>query len=389
MKTPQVVVTTVERRLSERWHLAVAGVDALFPRAFSLGRPSAAELRSNYARVHALTVQWQDWAADRGLRLTYETRLAAGGTRQEVPTHLHIDSLDQAAAVVGGPWPGRLARARARRDVLTARYPTVVDPARLIRMVDSYSDLDVELLQKVADWYLGDPAMAQRMTPRQVPVPGVHAKWLQHHLPAVGELTGIDDLGLLPAHPQRIHFTYVDPVHRARGGRWHDSATVGDRFTPAYLPKVVIISENKDTAIHFPELADAISVEGVGRGGRTLASFRWIADAPLVVYWGDMDRDGYEILNGYRIDFGRDLDSILMDENAYRRYEVFGTNVDQRGKALTAGDPRSVDHLRSSEQAVYRRLLEPGHDQHRRIEQERIPLHVALDAVQALVRQSQ
>jgi hypothetical protein len=73
---------------------------------------------------------------------------------------------------------------------------------------------------------------------------------------------------------------------------------------------VVVISENKDTAIHFPELAGGLIVEGVGRGGRTVASFPWIREAPLVVYWGDMDRDGYEILNGYRIDFDRDLDSI-------------------------------------------------------------------------------
>ena len=145
-------------------------------------------------------------------------------------------------------------------------------------------------------------SLARGLTPRQVPIPGVHAKWLQAHRAAVLALTGLDDLGLLANHPARIHFTYLDPDHRADGRRLHDSATVGDTFTPAYQPEVVVISENKDTAIHFPELAGGLIVEGVGRGGRTVASFPWIREAPLVVYWGDMDRDGYEILNGYRIE---------------------------------------------------------------------------------------
>ncbi|WP_223884566.1 DUF2220 domain-containing protein [Micromonospora craniellae] len=69
-----------------------------------------------------------------------------------------------------------------------------------------------------------------------------------------------------------MHFTYLDPAHLAAGGRRHDSVTIGDRAQPVYQPRVVIISENKDTAIHFPALDGAVSVEGVGRGGRTIAA---------------------------------------------------------------------------------------------------------------------
>lgn len=104
--------------------------------------------------------------------------------------------------------------------------------------------------------------------------------------PGVQALTGIDDLGLLPGHPPRIHFTYLDPGHLGAGGRVHDSATTGDSFRPAYQPEIVVFSENKDTAIHFPPLAGGISVEGVGKDGKTPASFPWIRDAPVLVYWG-------------------------------------------------------------------------------------------------------
>lgn len=382
MKTPETIVADIRRRLTSRWHTELADDESAFPHSFPLGRPSASDLLADYATVHSQTVVWQDWARSRGVELTYETRIARGGTRQPVPTHVHIDSTDRAAAIVGETWPDRLARSRERLVVLREHFPHVVDLGRTVRLVDLYSSVDFSLLLTVADWYLEDPSRVERsITPRQVPIPGVHAKWLQNHLAGVRALTGITDLGLLPGHPPRIHFTYLDPDHRASGGRSHDSATVGDAFTPAYLPEIVVISENKDTAIHFPPLTLGISVEGVGRGGKTPASFPWIRNAPLVVYWGDIDRDGYEILNGYRVDFDRDIDSILMDPATYAAYEQFGTDLDQHGKPIAAGDPKPVDRLRADELAMYERLIDAQHMGHRRIEQERIPMSQALKSV--------
>ncbi len=304
-----------------------------------------------------------------------------------VPTHLLVASIEQAAAIVGNGWQHRMARGRDRLAVLLDRRPTLdqATASRVLRLVDGYADIDFALLLRVVDWYRANPSLARGLTPRQVPIPGVHAKWLQAHRPAVLALTGLDGLGLLPAHPARTHFTYLDPAHRVFGRRVHDSATVGDAFSPVYRPEVVVISENKDTAIHFPALAGGISVEGVGRGGRTLAAFEWIKHAPTVVYWGDMDRDGYEILSGYRIDFERDLDSILMDPGAYEEFEPFGSPTDQNGREIHAGAARAVVALRPDERTVYELLVDPGHTRHRRVEQERIPLSRALAEVKLLL----
>lgn len=311
MKTPQAVTEDIRRRLSGKWHSHLVGDEAAFPHAFALGRPPTSDLRADYSAVHAQTVQWQDWAKAHGVVLDYENRTAKGGTRQSLPTHARVASIDHAAAIAAGDWSDRLARARLRLGVLRDKYPHLVDVGRTLRTLDAYRDVDFGLLLSVADWYQGDPTRANLgVTPRQVPIPGVHAKWLQSHRRGVQALTGLDDLGLLPGHPPRIHFTYLDPAHLAAGGRVHDSATAGDNFRPSYVPEVVVISENKDTAIHFPPLDGGISVEGVGKGGKTPASFPWIRDAPVLVYWGDMDRDGYEILDGYRADFGRDIDSL-------------------------------------------------------------------------------
>lgn len=392
MKKPPQIEADIERRLAGRWHLQLTGQEKPFPHAFPIGKPSTAELKSDYSKTFELTTEWQGWAREHNVTLEYESRIAIGGARQVVPTRAIVDSLDHAARLLGDDWPERITNARIRLDIVCKRYPLAAGSPQIaatLRLIETYSDLDFHLLQVVADWYLEDPSRASRgITPRQVPIPGVHAKWLQSHQAGVKALTGLDDLGVLPLHPSRIHFTYLDRQHCASGHRVHDSATVGDSFVPEYIPEVVIISENKDTAIHFPLLDRAISVEGVGRGGKTPATFPWIRNAPVLIYWGDMDRDGYEILAGYRVDFDRDIDSVLMDDAAYWAYEKFGTDHDKNGRPLQPGASRLNGKLRSSERAVYEMLLAADHAGHRRIEQERIDLQAALRAVLAVIAES-
>jgi len=147
---------------------------------------------------------------------------------------------------------------------------------------------------------------------------------------------------------------------------------------PAYLPSVVVISENKDTALHFPALDAGISVEGMGHGGATAASVPWLRECPNLFYWGDMDTSGLEILDGFRA-AGLPVTSVLMDLATYERYEQFGTSTNP----LTAAACRPLEHLTDAEQELYECLTDPSWTRYRRVEQERIPLSVAADAVHA------
>ncbi len=144
-----------------------------------------------------------------------------------------------------------------------------------------------------------------------------------------------------------------------------------------------MISENKDTAIHFPELHSGLSMEGVGRGGSTIAAVPWLAAPAHIVYWRDMDADGLEILNEFRA-VGVPAVSLFMDLTAYTEWERYGTNVDSRGRPLQARPPRPVPHLTSAEVELYRCLIAEEWTRHRRVEQERIPLVVALAAVRRI-----
>ncbi len=318
MKTPTQVTADLVRRLSRSWaddavRLADKRVgEVLWPHDFPLGRANSAELAQGFSEVTKLVAAWRSWANGHHVELLEEPRLVSG-TEQRIPAHVRIPDIDTAAAVVGGVWPEKLARARRRANTLVNWAPALQSPSKMLAATDSYSNVDFKLLLDAAEWFAGSTAEQRAaMTPRQVPVEGLHAKWLNTRRALVAELAGLDNLGLRPPHPARIHFTYLDPDYLATGGRRHDSGSVGDRVTLPYGPRVVLISENKDTAVGFPSVPGGISVEGAGRGGLTHAAFDWIRDAPLVVYWGDMDADGLEILNEFQA-AGINVTSLLMD----------------------------------------------------------------------------
>jgi hypothetical protein len=324
-----------------------------------------------------LAQEWRDWTrANPVLLRVSEKRVYT--TIQDIPAYLEVATIDAAAEVVGGDWSGLLNRARDRLRTVREVFPGAIDMVGVLRAVVRYTDADFELLIAVARWFNSNTAAGY--TPRQVPIPGVHAKWLNTHQPEILALCGLGSLGLLPKHPARIHFTYLDPAYRATGKRVHDSATVGDGYSLPYVPSVVVISENKDTAIHFPPIPGGIAVEGGGSGGKTAAAFSWITDASQLYYWGDIDAHGYEILNGWRAD-GVPVTSVLMDMATYSDYELYGADTDKHGSPLTPSNPRDLADLTAEERAVYDRLVSQNHRGHRRIEQERIPLQVAVAAI--------
>lgn len=377
------VVASIGRRLKGSWAEAVIAeaqgklVDApAWPNDFPLGRQKSADMAAGFQGIVDELHDWRDWASFNGVELLQGTRRISGVVHQ-IHTHIRVATLDDAAAVVGDGWPERLERGRKRAGVLLDSFPHQPRPAWMLSVTTELSDIDFGLLLDVAGWFRrSTPEDRAARTPRQVPVEGIHAKWLNKRQSLVAELAGLGSLGLLPDHPARIHFTYLDPDYLATGARKHDSASVGDLVALPYVPQVVLISENKDTAVGFPPVSGGIAVEGGGAGASTHAQFDFIKTAPVVVYWGDMDADGLEILNQFRR-AGVAKTAMLMDLVTFESWARFGASVDKHNQPLGPRDPKSVDHLDAPERALYDALISPGWPHFRRIEQERIPLEVA------------
>lgn len=376
MKNPADIAAAVRRRLERTWHLDALGNSGNWPYTIKVDPSRIAELSADFPATREQVQIIRDWARANELAII-ETNRRVQGTIQPIPTHVTIRDVDVAARLLGDEWRDRLRRGRTRGAALAARYSNSPDVAKVVRLIDRWSEVDFALLQTVADWFMVNSAAG--LTPRQVPLPGVHAKWLNTGRPVVELLTG-KPLRLAERHPPRIHFTYLDPEHLARGGRRFDSATVGDVVDITYEPGIVIISENKDTAIHFPATAGAIAIEGEGFGGSTAAQFDWIVNAPIIAYWGDIDAEGFEILDGYRRD-GVLATSILMDVETLRSFAAWGTDLDKSGKPINLREPKALPTLTHEERAAYVAVCSGAEGLPLRIEQERIPLQVARSAI--------
>jgi hypothetical protein len=373
MKTTTQATEEIQSRLEKRWHLAAAGIDSGdWPFRIALGTPPKAELEADFPAARAWALAWEDWAATQKLKLDWDPRIVHG-TTQPMPSHVTIPDVDTAARVCARNWPVRLATGRHRITRLEAAFPQA-EQAKVVRAAEHLSDVDFALLLDAAQWFADNTATG--LTPRQVPLPGFHGKWLNSNQPLIRALTGKDDLGLV-SRPTRVHFTYLDPQHCASGQRKHESITIGDSAEPAYQPDIIIILENKDTAVYFPPVERGIAIEGEGaKAPGALPPLPWVRECCQVIYWGDIDAKGLCIVNDLRT-AKVNVTTILMDYATYEAYEQYGAWTDDKGKPLPCSPRRNLPLLTAEERYLYLRLTDPAWSRVRRVEQERIPLLVA------------
>ncbi|WP_395246089.1 Wadjet anti-phage system protein JetD domain-containing protein [Agromyces sp. MMS24-K17] len=159
------------------------------------------------------------------------------------------------------------------------------------------------------------------------------------------------------------------------------SPASGDTHQLAYAPQTVLIVENRDCRLWFPDAPGTIVVEGGGKAASSLlADVAWTRAAARVYYWGDMDADGYAILDHLWAAFatsGIRFESILMDSTALTRFANLGVNRDRHGAAFKPSSTR-LQNLTAAENDAYAAVSTTGSAAFRRIEQERIPITEAL-----------
>ncbi|WP_246957814.1 Wadjet anti-phage system protein JetD domain-containing protein [Brachybacterium sp. Marseille-Q7125] len=238
--------------------------------------------------------------------------------------------------------------------------------------------VDAELCLRAAVWVLAHPASGLRI--RQVPLPGMHTKWLQAHRAVVralvaaaqGEATAVDqDLGLA-AEPSFHDVLVLDPALRgaASGPRMPRASRVDAAFLAELelSPRIVLICENSETVQVLPDLPGTVALSGAGYAVASVLEVPWVQRAP-VLYWGDLDADGFRILHRARAHHPA-VTSILMDAETFARYAEL---------AVTSPPPPMAElpSLTEGEQEMYQRLQADG----LRLEQERIELSYAVETL--------
>jgi hypothetical protein len=360
-------------------------------------RSSSDVAKLGFDRWHEWTQSWHDVAAERlsGIEVAV-SRIVVERVPDQVAAELVVTGLDAALALVqrvGAAAPEvDLDRARTIAQELV-EAGAVLTPATL-RSAARLSDIDVRVLIKAISWLAEHPDLSGS-TARQVRAPAMHSKWLEHHGRVLREVTGRDLRAELRPRLAVVHLTYVDPGYLATGARRHDAWTTGDVHDLAYPPRTVLVVENRDSRLWFPPVEGALVVEGGGKAAASLlADVPWVRRAENVVYWGDIDADGFAILDHFRRALaasgddgvpGRDVASILMDAMAAQRYAHLGVSTDKDGRPIPPSSAH-LAHLTAAETAAYHAVATAGPAEFRRIEQERLPEDDARAALSMLLQ---
>ena len=379
LKSAATIEVSFHRLYEGLWAKEAVGCsDAQWPKKVPLGTYSKKELEAHFADICALGDELRGMAQSLGLGVECATRIV-GGTKQSLPTHFVIEDMYSLAVAAGEKKSYGRACERARRLHQDFSWISNEDIARLLREMKRAvpDEIDFDLACRAGVWFRENDARG--LTARQVPLVGFHAKWLdaQGRRSVVAKLAGLEGLPL-EDRPDQVRFTYLDPTYLSKGERRFDSWVEGDVCALPYEPEVVVICENRDSALWFPNVERGVAVMGDGFAGvQNVTPIDWIQCAKHVVYWGDMDAAGLEILSGYR-ERGLACESMLMDIPAFETYKEFGTRVDRKGNEIKPKEPLLLLGLRESERKLYLRLVDPKWSGVRRIEQERIPLADAL-----------
>lgn len=321
-------------------------------------------------------IAWaQSWRGVGDADIRWGSRQWASIGAQEVPERCVLRGADAIASFAGPAAARDWKSLRDRATRLRADFEAGAALAAAVRThgraLAALPDAGFETLLAVVGWLVTHPASGSRI--RQLPIRGIDTKWLEQHRALVEALhsavSGRESLGLRAA-PPLVRVRVLDPTLRP-GALIDITAPVDELARLEIAPRTVFVFENLETVLSMPDLPGAVVVHGGGYAANRLARIPWIGSG-RVVYWGDLDSDGFAILHALRSGVA-DVTSVLMDEAtllAYRDLWVPETRpATGFYPTLTRTEMRALDRIRSEGDV--------------RLEQERIPWAVALSALLA------
>lgn len=159
----------------------------------------------------------------------------------------------------------------------------------------------------------------------------------------------------------------------------NDLSIPQSQFNQQDLPcKRVFVLENKTNVLNFltlPSLEDSVAIFGKGFGVGGLKGARWLANKQII-YWGDIDPHGFQILSQIRGYFPQ-TQSCMMDLETFREFENLATTGACTGVT-------ELEHLTPEEHLLFNHLS--SMEKNNRLEQEKIPHRYALEKISKTIR---
>jgi len=345
--------------------------EGAWPLSLPLGVPSEDQARQQPGPTTRWIDAWHDWPGPGAVQWIERQWSRLG--RQVLPQSIQFASADEVAALIGREAAWRQARARWSR--VRESWPSLADTvAKSWEVLAEWPDEDFDRLMTLLAWLEANPA--SNLLPRQLPVPGVHSKWLEGHRRIVmrwlGAIRQCDTRGMtlerltgLRAPPERLRVRILDPeLRQALAGLADIEAPVAQIAVWTLPVRTLFIVENLQTGLAFGDLPGAVVFMKQGYAVDVFGRIPWLVSLP-VFYWGDLDTHGFAILDRLR-SYLPHARSLLMDEATLLQHRLLWTREEKPAAE------RTFARLTAAEANLFAALQSGRWGHGIRLEQERI-----------------
>ncbi|MCA0380549.1 MAG: DUF2220 family protein [Bacteroidetes bacterium] len=242
-------------------------------------------------------------------------------------------------------------------------------------------ELDWDSLLAVVSYFVSNASPGIFI--REIPVP-VHTKFIEQHKAVLYELlnevlppaaiqqqySGVSQFELrfgLKIIPARIRIRLLDATFARyyNNGMTDIEAPVDELANLEWpLQKVIVLEnkknfENAEVFLTLPNMESTAVIFGSGKAVSLLSKLKWLAPIPIL-YWGDIDAEGFEMLHQLRLLFSQTISFCMNEETyqAFKEFEVKGSGAKER----------TLDLLTATEKKLYQQCC----TKNMRLEQERI-----------------
>ena len=366
--------------LRRRWETgsylrAHAGGETWEPVVLPIKGPTADELLHCFEDVRKWVAVFESDAMGR-LDVEYRTLGGRNFGANRIPARARLSSFEQLCSLLGtsaevDALDQLLMLARQRRPELAAwaaNHPLLVLEHRQAW----------EQVLATVDWIAVHDT--ERMYVRQIDVEGVDTKFVERYqklfsllLPLVlrSDRMDVSSPGLEFARkfgflgrPFYTRFRILDPELSIFPPRISELTVRTDELGAHRIPAAtVFIVENEVTYLAFPPVPRAIVVFGSGFAATGLAGLTWLRGIEIV-YWGDIDTYGFEILSRLRA-YLPQVRSVLMDRDTLLRHRAHWATEEKPTR-------RPLAYLTEQERSLYNDLIADIYGASVRLEQERV-----------------
>lgn len=392
MITPLDIKKQAERWYKEFLTAEVAGKD-LFPRDIRFGKVKASETLEDFQKIREWIKDLRACSKEKvgyGYLIGFVERKDQRIGKQQFPNRIYFDNKDDYLLFIGKKREFELFKSSV--DKVTSTIPRLYDwilvnPLKIIEYLNKWDDLI-----KVCKYFIANPT--PNLYIRELPIE-VHTKFIEENKAILRQLLNflIEDYINKGENEfeKRFNLKYNEPLIRIRILDENIAKKYFSGLVDLSIPqsefnhlnincKRIFILENKTNFsnifnfLTMPDLKDSIAIFGKGFQLELLKNASWLYEKDIV-YWGDIDAHGFQMLSQLRSYFPQ-TQSLMMDFETFHEFRNFcvdgaETNIYE------------LPNLTVQEQSLFEFLV--GLKGKNRLEQEKISYAYAVMKIKGLL----